>query len=234
MSTGIVPQVTVQATDFVPEVFNRWTTLTPWYMVDFGTYTKKCHRVRCECGTVKQVARSCLLHSRSKSCGCLIREVARAMGAGKMTHGHAKRRSPEYRAWEGMRSRCSKATHPAYKDYGGRGIRVFADWGCPGGFERWLAHIGPRPSGKYSIDRFPNPNGNYEPGNVRWATDEEQQNNTRANVVLAYMGQNKTKAQWAKELDIAYHTLCSRLHLGWSIEKALSTPVRKKQKPHQR
>lgn len=81
----------------------------------------------------------------------------------------------EHASWRGMRERCSNPNHRAYSYYGGRGVRVCPEWDDPvNGFAAFLAHIGRKPSPEHSIDRYPNYNGNYEPGNVRWATRSEQ------------------------------------------------------------
>lgn len=92
------------------------------------------------------------------------------------THGHSKRRSPEYVAWATMLQRCNNPKASGYVNYGGRGIRVCARWAT---FEHFLADVGPRPEGKYSLDRINNER-DYEPGNCRWATKQEQQRNRRA------------------------------------------------------
>lgn len=94
-------------------------------------------------------------------------------------------RTPEYTAWANMRQRCTNPRVPSYKDYGGRGITVCNEW--LNSFEAFLRDVGARPvgltpSGKrgaYSIDRYPNNDGNYEQGNVRWATWDEQAANRR-------------------------------------------------------
>lgn len=94
-------------------------------------------------------------------------------------HGHASYTdSREYVAWLAMKQRCFYVNGTSYKDYGGRGITVSPEWLGDGGFERFLAYIGPKPTPKHSIDRINN-DGNYEPGNVRWATSFEQIDNQR-------------------------------------------------------
>jgi hypothetical protein len=90
--------------------------------------------------------------------------------------GRAGRRAPEYRAWDAMKQRCLNAKAAAYDRYGGRGIKVHPAWAAS--FEAFLADMGPKPEPKsqYSLDRIDN-DGNYEPGNCRWATRSEQQKN---------------------------------------------------------
>lgn len=88
---------------------------------------------------------------------------------------------PEYQIWMAMRRRCSDPKRNSWARYGGRGIRVCAEWDRPGGFEPFLNHIGARPDRGYSLDRYPNNDGNYEPGNVRWATRAEQAKNRNRN-----------------------------------------------------
>lgn len=83
----------------------------------------------------------------------------------------------EYRAWRNMLTRCYNPNASSFKYYGGRGITVCERW--QRSFDAFLADVGPAPSNEHSIDRFPNNNGNYELGNVRWATHEEQQKNKR-------------------------------------------------------
>jgi hypothetical protein len=89
--------------------------------------------------------------------------------------------TPEWLAWRAMRARCRKENHPKYPDYGGRGIRVCAEW--DNSFLSFFEYIGKRPPGNYSLDRIDN-DGNYEPGNVRWATYTEQNQNRRNKKVL--------------------------------------------------
>lgn len=108
------------------------------------------------------------------------RRASNGLNIGKPTHGHAKNRrmTAEYTAWLAMQQRCFNKKCPEYKNYGGRGISVAAAWRTD--FLAFLSHVGQRPSGR-TLDRINN-NGNYEPGNVRWATKCEQQLNRRVSL----------------------------------------------------
>ena len=123
---------------------------------------------RCECGTERALSPNAV---RSGSgCGC-----ARAKeNASRATHRSTQ--TKEYHAWVAMKSRCSDVNHPAYKNYGGRGIGVCQRW--RDSFEAFLLDIGRAPSPELSLDRIDN-DGGYEPGNVRWATRSEQSSNQR-------------------------------------------------------
>jgi hypothetical protein len=165
---------------------------------------------RCDCGTVKRLYSGHVLTGKTKSCGCLRR-----------THGNSTHPTPEYAAWREMRDRCKRETHHAFDKYGGRGITVCDRWET---FQAFLQDMGPRPSNTHSLDRI-DVNGNYEPSNCRWATDEEQRNNKRTNVFLELDGKRMTIAQWSRFLMIPYHVIQARRSSGWDDSKILSTPV---------
>lgn len=95
-----------------------------------------------------------------------------------MARTHGLSGTTEYSIWSGMQARCHNPRNKKFKQYGGRGIVVCDEWRGPGGFLRFLAHIGERPSSRYSIDRIDG-NDSYRPGNVRWATRETQLANRR-------------------------------------------------------
>jgi hypothetical protein len=139
-----------------------------------------------------------------------------------MTYHHGQWKAPEYSAWMAMVHRCTNPKRSDYQNYGGRGIRIAAEWLGPDGYLRFVEHVGPRPSGT-SIDRI-DVNGNYESGNVRWATRSEQQRNTRRSRWLTLDGETKTLAEWCERTGLGHRTIMLRLKRGWSVEKALRTP----------
>lgn len=139
-------------------------------------------------------------------------------------HGCSRRgrQTKAWFAWRSMRTRCRDPKCKAYHLYGGRGITVCDRWVGESGFANFLTDMGEPPSKLHSIDRFPDKNGNYEPGNCRWATRTEQGNNTRRNIMMTFQGRTQTMTQWANEIGVKPNTLLKRLRSGWSHEKALS------------
>ena len=117
-----------------------------------------------------------------------------------------------------MRQRCENPVSAGYHSYGGRGITVCARWQT---FESFLVDMGPRPSLRYSIERINN-DGNYEPGNCRWATATEQANNTSASRRLTHDGHTMTVAQWARHLGMPHEMIRGRLKLRWPMPDVLN------------
>lgn len=109
---------------------------------------------------------------------------------------------------------------PNIPTYGGRGIRVCDEWRRS--FSAFFAHIGKRPSPRHSLDRWPNNDGNYEPGNCRWATRKEQQRNTRSNRWIEYCGKRMVVEDWAALIGMSAHGLLKRLKRGYPLYLALS------------
>ncbi len=130
----------------------------------------------CDCGNIRIVVGGDLTRGKRKSCGCLRVDYGRSSGARLLRHGHAAggKFSRTYRSWHAMHQRCSNKNDDRYENYGGRGIKVCERWGS---FENFLADMGERPAG-LSLHRTDN-DGNYEPGNCKWATSKEQASNRR-------------------------------------------------------
>lgn len=133
------------------------------------------------------------------------------------------RTAPEYGVWSAMVQRCTNPNSTAWKDYGGRGIRVDAAWLGRGGFARFLEHVGPRPSDKHTIGRKEN-DGHYEPGNVRWETRGEQMANWSRNRKVTINGVTKHVAEWAREAGVSAIAFSGRLDRGWPETSLLDPP----------
>ncbi len=145
---------------------------------------------------------------------------------GTFIHGHGSpgKNSGTYKCWINMNRRCKDPKTPKYPDYGGRGIIVCERWRhC---FPAFLADMGERPSVKHSLDRI-DVNSNYEPGNCRWATNGEQQNNRRTTVRFTVNGVTRTRAEWSRITGINRATLKGRQMRGWTDEQIVLTPVEK-------
>ena len=143
--------------DLAGRRFGRLVAMTP--VIEYRRETS--WACLCDCGGNKVVSAALLLCGRVSSCGCA-----------RVKHGLCF--VPEYKIWTSMNQRCSLATHKPFPRYGGRGITVCELWRFD--FARFYGDVGPRPSSSHSLDRIEN-DGNYEPGNVRWATPAEQANN---------------------------------------------------------
>jgi hypothetical protein len=173
-----------RAPNFKDEMGNRYGRLV---VVAFAGTRQRGHRTeaqwrcQCDCGNIVNLSGHVLRNGNTRSCGCLHIEHASRIGHANRQHGCAGAGvTPEYYAWTSMRSRCANPRNASYAAYGGRGISVCREWNRS--FESFLDHVGPRPSPKHSLDRI-NVNGNYEPGNVRWATAKQQTKNRRITVI---------------------------------------------------
>lgn len=130
---------------------------------------------------------------------------------------------PLYGVWNTMRQRCQNPASKSYARYGGRGITVDPSWN---NFWAFVQDMGERPPGT-SIERINN-DGPYSPANCRWATRTEQCNNTSTNKKIEYRGKLQTISQWAHELGFNPRLIFTRLNRGWSVERALTTPPRRR------
>lgn len=238
--------------DLTGQKFNSWT------VIEFNhrtKYRKSYWLCECECGHRQPVSSSNLKGGNSKQCKLCSAKAQ----TGKLSHrykhgkytkdkpktlsqnlrpsriahgessGHHSRGSSEYRVWLSMRTRCRNPNADRYKNYGGKGIKVCKRWDK---YENFLSDMGRRPSTKHQIDRI-DVNGHYEPSNCRWTTTKIQSRNRTDNRLIAFNGETLTMVEWSEKLGINYFTLAGRLgEKGWSVEKSLTTPVKRKKHPN--
>ena len=152
------------------QVFGRLTVVDPDARYHKG---QRAVGVRCECGKEKVVLIYNLMGGKARSCGC-----ARTENFKRRTHGMSGH--PLLGTWQGIMERCESPGNRAYRHYGARGIRMHEPWRDFRNFAAWIeVNLGPRPDGM-TLDRWPDNDGNYEPGNVRWATHTQQTRNQRS------------------------------------------------------
>lgn len=182
-------------------------------------------KLKCDCGKLHSSEGRYLTFGKLKSCGC---------AEPKLT-SHRLSLTPEYNSWRAMICRCFSKAHGAFYRYGGAGIKP-----C-----KWLLAspinlitlLGNRPYG-YTLERIKNKKG-YTCGqcedcrknrwglNVKWATRKEQMRNTKLNVILKFRGESLCVSEWAERTGLTYASISQRIrNLGWSVKKALTTPVR--------
>lgn len=176
---------------------------------------------RCDCGAEKVVSGVNLRLGITQSCGCLNKEI----NSQKVkTHGMTGSRL--YEEWKGIKYRCYNPKCSEYDRYGGRGITICPEWlNSFEAFRGWAIANGYQDN--LTIDRIDN-DGPYCPDNCQWITHKEQQNNKSTNRFITYNGETKTMSQWAEETGIPYGTLRMRLVKGWTVEDALTRPVKNK------
>lgn len=175
----------------------------------------------CDCSGTITAAHSNIMAGSTRSCGCVRKETAAATGRDK-SFRHGGHGTAEYRAWNNLKCRCNNPNDKAYFQYGGRGITVCERW--LNSFENFLADMGPRPGDGYSIDRYPDNDGNYEPANCRWATRKEQGRNKRNNNRIQVLGSSLALSEAAERTGRTYSSLWHRLKNGWPIDRAITTP----------
>ena len=179
-----------------------------------GSYKNKHFwRCVCACGGVVDVATTPLRNGNTKSCGCIARAKTVLRNT---THGMGKH--PLYGMWRRMLQRCEDTKCGDYKYYGLRGITVCARWHD---FPSFVSDVGDRPDG-HTLERVRNDEG-YGPGNFKWATRQEQMQNTRQTRLIEHEGRVKSVSAWAREFGIKPRTLSARLNaLGYSFEDAIA------------
>lgn len=161
----------------------------------------------CDCGKEVEAPLTCVL-TRYKSCGCY--------GIDNPSHlRHNMSKDRLFHIWSGMKHRCDDAEHPAYADYGGRGISYCKEWSISDNFFAWAKESGYEPH--LTLDRFPDMNGNYEPSNCRWATQKQQCRNTRRSIMITRGDETKSLPEWCEVLNFGYIMAYKRIKRGWAL-----------------
>lgn len=198
-------------------VFGRWT------VIEYAGVNK--HRSaqwRCVCScpnkTEKIICSVPLRNGKSKSCGCLYIETRQSSAT---THGGCY--DLEYQPWKAMNARCYDKDNISYPEYGGAGVSVQETWRRPH-YDQFKKDVPPRPSKDHTLDRFPNKSGNYEIGNVRWATRSQQQQNMKSNVMLTLGNETYCMDEWSRRKGWHRSKIKNRKYAGWSDERILTTP----------
>ncbi len=175
----------------------------------------------CDCGAEFVTRSDNITSGATQSCGCFNREQS-----SKKHRRHGGSGTRLYAIWIKVKSRCNDTNNDRYSDYGGRGITVCQEWQDSfEAFRDWSLANG------YSDDRTidrKDVNGNYEPSNCRWITNQEQQNNRRDNHYIAHNGETHTITEWARIRGLSENALVHRIQRGWDVDMALNTPTGKK------
>lgn len=162
----------------------------------------------CDCGNVKSIRSDALLSAATTSCGC-AKKKQDAINLSKH-HSHKMSGTRIYSIWQGMKGRCFNEKDARYSSYGGRGIIVCDEWKNDfTSFYNWA--IGNGYSDSLTIERINN-DGNYEPSNCRWATNEEQCNNRRTNIKIKIGNSERTLKEWCDIFELDYKTINARYH----------------------
>lgn len=162
----------------------------------------------CECGNTTVVRSDHLCQQKIKSCGCLRREFGK-----RSFPRHGMTDSPTWSSWKGLFERCNNPKSPGYKNYGGRGVSICDRWQV---FENFYEDMGDRPEGA-TLDRI-DVNGNYEPGNCRWATMKQQQRNRRNNKKEFFRGELRTISEIAEMTGWNWSTIARRAKRGVPLD----------------
>ena len=208
--------------DLTGQKFGRLTALEP---VGTNSHGNRVWLCKCDCGNMYEVSVDSLRNGRTKSCGCLHSEVTKERNIKRVVHGGRGTRL--YRIWRGIKTRCQNENNKDYKHYGGRGIKICNEWNKNfAAFRDWALANGY--SDALTIDRI-DVNGNYCPENCRWA-DARTQNGNKSTCFLTYNGETRTRKEWSEITGISVDVIWNRLSNGWSIERALTEPVRGQKK----
>ena len=169
---------------------------------------------RCACGSMKTTTGMLLTQGQCKQCDKCYRV---RQGDRGRTHGLSK--TPEYQCWANAIQRCTNKNSNDYRYWGGRGVKFCDRW--RNSYDLFIADMGPLPEGCNSLDRYPDRDGNYEPGNCRWSEPFQQCQNMRSNVNFTHDGKTMCMSAWARELGIKRATIDGRMRRGKTFEEAI-------------
>lgn len=204
-----------QLIDIVGEKYGRMLVISKARSLD-GNARWNC---RCDCGTEKVVYGQDLRRGKVVSCGCHKAEMASKRATHRMS-GH-----PAHNSWKSAKARCEVPTTEGYEQYGGRGIKVCDRWQS---FENFWIDMGPTWRPNRSLDRHPNQDGNYEPGNCRWATASQQGRNRRTNHTIQTPSGPMMIVEAAEKYGLDPRTIAARIRYGWTDPNELVKPPMKK------
>ncbi len=210
-----------KASELAGEKFHRLTVIRRAGNKGSGANAKSMWECQCECGNITTVPAHSLKSGNTKSCGCLKIESSIENGKSRRTHG--MKQTQAWVCWMSINQRCHNKNRKDFSSYGGRGINICERWSK---FENFIEDMGHPPDGM-SIDRK-DTNGNYEPGNCRWATSTEQGRNKRNNRNISIEGITATLSEWSEIYGISGTTVSDRIKRGWSESDAIKTPTRKR------
>lgn len=177
---------------------------------------------KCDCGNIKEIEGDPLVRGRIVTCGCQNKKT----GKESRSYKHGLTNTRIMRIWANMKDRCYNAKNKAFKNYGGRGIKVYDEWiNSVEAFWKWSKENGYSES--LTIDRI-DVNGNYEPSNCRWVDRKTQCNNQRNNHRILFKGQFLTISQISEKQGIPSHVISNRLYSGWTEQRAINTPYKKR------
>jgi len=194
---------------------------------------------RCSCGVIKCYDYKTINKKKKLHCGCLTIKKIKPVKLEKQSNlkkeiaknttlfifGKPFKKLLEYSSYRAMLKRCYNKNHEAYNRYAGKNIIVCDYW--KESFINFYNDMAPRPSKNHSLERIDNTKG-YCKENCRWATMKEQGNNRYTNKLLTYNNETLTYAQWSEKLGGDRHLVGQRIKKGWSIEKSLTTTIKKR------
>lgn len=206
---GLYESLRIDESDVGKQFGNR-TQIGPAFLCQIRSGGRYRYAVcECTCGDVKVLEIANLKRFRGGCHSCASTK-------------HGWRRTPEYSVWKSIIQRCTNRNTNCFPRYGGRGILVCERW--RNSFVDFVADVGQRPSPGHQIDRINN-DGNYEPGNCRWATPQQNRNNRPDVLRVCYRGNIMTVTELAALAGIRYSTMVARIKRGWNVERAVFAPV---------